>query len=72
MSAPAQTSDRVSSLAARYFNITPEQLAALMDHPAGPQKVAKDIHSMAASLVRQDQVKGPRKRKAARCSAWLE
>jgi len=39
-------------------------LADMMEHATGPQDVARDIRTMAASLVRQDEVKGPRKRKA--------
>lgn len=58
----AQTSDRVSSIAARYADITPEELAALMEPATGPQDVAKDIRTMAASLLRQDEVKGRRKK----------
>lgn len=60
----AQTSDRVSSIAARYHDITPEELVAMLEHATGPQDVARDIRSLAASALRQDEVKGPRKRKA--------
>jgi len=56
----AQTSDRVSKLAARYIKMTPERLAALMEPADGPQRVARELHTMAASLLRQDEVKGLR------------
>lgn len=55
----AQTSDKVSSIAARYTNVT----AADIEIMSATQhaELAKDIRSMAASLLRQDEVKGLRK-----------
>lgn len=55
----AQTSDRISSLAARYANITASELMSLTISQAEVR--ASDIRSMAASLLRQDEVKGLRK-----------
>lgn len=57
----AQTSDRVSSIAARYANITPTRLLALTAKDSTLEAAAEDIRSMAASLLRQDEVKGVRK-----------
>lgn len=56
----AQTSDRVSSIAGRYGDITATEL--LVRCKAGQaDDVAADIRSMAASLLRQDEVRGVRK-----------
>ncbi len=57
----AQTSDRVSSLAARYANITARELAMMTSGEAGV--IVSDIRAMAASLLRQDEIKGRRKQK---------
>lgn len=54
----AQTSDDVSSLAARYMRYTPGQLA--IEARSRPEAAASDIRRMAASLVRQDERKGLR------------
>lgn len=54
-----QTSDRVSRLAARYVGITPMSLVGLTEGQASA--TAKDIRSMAASLLAQDEVRGLRK-----------
>lgn len=51
----AQTSDRMSSIAAKYLNITGDDLGP------GNEHMAADIRSMAASLLRQDEVKGLRR-----------
>jgi type IV pilus biogenesis protein CpaD/CtpE len=56
----AKTSDRVSSLAGRYGDITATEL--LVRCKAGQaEEVAADIRSMAASLRRQDEHKGLRR-----------
>lgn len=52
----AQTSDKVSSIAARYVNITTAELAKM-----DAAQLRNDVRSMAASLLRQDEVKGLRK-----------
>lgn len=56
----AQTSDRVSSLAARYARISNNDLRALLEGRDGLNEVAHDIRSMAMSLLRQDETKGLR------------
>lgn len=57
---PSQTSDRISSIAARYANITPARLIGLAGSDATVEQAASDIRSMAASLIRQDETKGLR------------
>lgn len=57
----AQTSDRVSSIAARHVSITADQLLARTATNAAREELAFQIRSMAASLLRQDEVKGIRK-----------
>lgn len=57
----AQTSDRISSLAARYRKITGDELLALTATPELREQTAADIRSMTASLARQDETKGFRK-----------
>lgn len=57
----AQTSDRVSSIAARFLNIKAETLMALTAKQSTAEILADDIRSMAASLLRQDEVRGFRK-----------
>lgn len=57
----AQTSDKVSSIAARYVNLDPDTLLALTATPASRVSTAADVRSMAASLLRQDEVRGVRK-----------
>ena len=56
-----ETSDKISSLAARYVNLTPERLIGLTAKDEGTRRVAADIRSMAASLIRQDETKGIRR-----------
>lgn len=56
----AQTSDHVSSLAARYIAMSNTALKAKIDN-GGFNEVAGDIRQMAASLLRQDEVRGFRK-----------
>lgn len=57
----AKTSDRVSSIAARYMNMTGPTLMALTAKSSTAEITADEIRSMAASLMRQDEVKGIRK-----------
>lgn len=56
----ARTSDRISSLAARYAGITKDDLLALTASDSMREQTAGDIRSMAASLLRQDEVRGVR------------
>jgi hypothetical protein len=58
--AMAQTSDQLSSIAARYIGMSNTALKAKLEGD-GLKEVAHDIRSMAASLLRQDEVKGLRK-----------
>lgn len=58
---PAQTSDKVSSLAASYANITADRLLAATASASLREMTAADIRSMAASLLRQDEHRGLRK-----------
>jgi hypothetical protein len=48
----AQTSDRVSTIAARYINTSAQDVAVQAE--ANPERLARDIRGMAASLLRQD------------------
>lgn len=57
----AQTSDRVSSIAGRYANITADQLLGRTATSLCRETMAAELRSMAASLLRQDEVKGFRK-----------
>jgi hypothetical protein len=57
----AKTSDHVSSIAARYTNLTPARLLALTAKDSTLEITASEIRSMAASLLRQDEVRGVRK-----------
>jgi hypothetical protein len=57
----AQTSDRVASIAARFLTVKAETLMALTAKQSTAEILAADIRSMAASLLRQDEVKGIRK-----------
>jgi hypothetical protein len=54
----AETSDRLSRLAARYARYSAGQL--ILDARDRPETVAADVRSMAASLLRQDETKGLR------------
>ena len=57
-----QTSDRVSSIAARYVRTTGDHLRSrITAHPDQADATAADIRSMAASLLAQDEVGGLRK-----------
>jgi hypothetical protein len=56
----AQTSDRISALAARYASMTNTQFRHAAKSEADMAELAHDVRSMAASLLRQDEVKGPR------------
>jgi ribonuclease HIII len=57
----AQTSDRVSSIAARYIDVTPLQLMSLTATEKLRERTAAEVRSMAASVLRQDETKGLRK-----------
>jgi hypothetical protein len=57
----AKTSDRVSSIAARYANLTPARLLAATAKDSTLEAAVDDIKSMAASLMRQDEVRGVRR-----------
>jgi hypothetical protein len=57
----ARTSDRVSSIAARYAGLTADNLLSLTATAALREQTARDMRSMAASLLRQDEVRGLRK-----------
>jgi hypothetical protein len=56
----ARTSDRVSSIAARFVNLKAETLMALTAKHTTAEKLAADIRSLAASALAQDEVKGLR------------
>lgn len=58
--AKAETSDRVSAIAARYRTFTAQELMAAADDPERAERVAVEVRSMAASLQRQDETKGLR------------
>ena len=57
----AQTSDRVSTIAARHIDLTGDRLLALTAKASDREKMAAEIRSMAASCLRQDETKGLRK-----------
>lgn len=56
----AQTSDKMSSKAARYARITPPQVIAAAAKDSTAVQLAADIRSLAASVLRQDERKGLR------------
>lgn len=56
----AKTSDRVSSIAARYVNLTPARLIGLTATDASAKKAAGEIATIAASALRQDEHRGLR------------
>jgi hypothetical protein len=58
----AQTSDRVSAIAARYVNMPAKKLAMMTTGEAGV--VLADIRALAASCLAQDEYRGQRKKKA--------
>lgn len=57
----AKTSDKMSSIAARYIGMSNTALKAKLENRDGLAEVGHDIRAMAASLLRQDEVKGLRK-----------
>jgi hypothetical protein len=57
----AQTSDRVSSIAARYAGITADNLLSLTATAPLREQMAADIRSLAASALRQDETRGLRR-----------
>lgn len=56
----AQTSDRISALAAKYAPLTPDRLRVITSDSHYREATAADIRAMAASLLRQDETKGLR------------
>ena len=56
----ARTSDRVSSIAAKWSKVSPDDLLALTATPAMRAVAASELRTMAMSLVRQDEHKGLR------------
>lgn len=59
----AQTSDRISSIAARYASMSNPKFKRVIELASEEDlnEIAYDIRSMAASLLRQDEVRGFRK-----------
>lgn len=57
----AQTSDRVSKIAARLIHMDADTLLALTATPGIRESTAADIRALAASALRQDESKGLRK-----------
>lgn len=57
----AQTSDKVSKIAARLLNVTPAYLIARTAKDSTAEQLAEDIKAVAASALRQDETKGLRK-----------
>ena len=57
----SQTSDKVSSIAARLLKVTPAYLIARTAKDSSAEQLAEDIRAVAASALRQDEVKGIRK-----------
>lgn len=56
----AQTSDTISSLAAKYVGMSNTALQAKLANRDGRNEVAHDVRRMAASLLRQDEHRGLR------------
>jgi hypothetical protein len=56
-----QTSDRVSSIAGRYVNLTPARLLAATAKDSTLEAAVEDIKALAASCLKQDEVRGVRK-----------
>jgi hypothetical protein len=56
----AQTGEKVSAIASRLIRLDADTLLALTATPASRDKLAEDIRSMSASLLRQDEHKGVR------------
>ena len=56
----AETSDRMSSLAARYARIEAEELTALGTNPVSAGRTAAEIRSLAMLALRFDRHKGLR------------
>lgn len=57
---PAQTSDRVSAIAASYATMTADRLLSLTATEEMRRETASEIRTLAASLLRQDETKGLR------------
>lgn len=56
----ARTSDRVSSIAARFLNVKAETLMALTAKQSTAEILADEIRTVCASALRQDEHKGIR------------
>lgn len=57
----AQTSDRISSLAAKYARMTADELLVATSDAVLRRETAEEIRSMAMSLLRQVEPKGLRR-----------
>lgn len=57
----AQTSDRISALAAAYIRTTPDDIEEAAADDRLAEKMSRDIRAMAASLMRQDETRGLRR-----------
>jgi hypothetical protein len=57
----AQTSDKVSSIAARYATMTADRLLSLTATDEMRRQTAEEIKTLAASALRQDETRGLRK-----------
>ena len=57
----AKTSDRISSLAARYAGMSNTKFKELVTSPEAVNELAYDVRSMAGSLLRQDEHRGLRR-----------
>lgn len=56
----AQTSDKVSKIAARLLHLDGTTLLGMTATPSIREATAKDIRTLAASALRQDETKGLR------------
>jgi UTP-glucose-1-phosphate uridylyltransferase len=56
----AQTSDRLSTIASHYADISPDMIRALAQNESSRIQLAAQIRQMAMSLVRQDETRGLR------------
>lgn len=57
----AETSDRVSSIAGRMAKLSPATVRITAADPAQLNAFVKDVRTMAASLLRQDETRGLRR-----------
>jgi hypothetical protein len=56
----AETSDKVSSIAARYAGLSNTALKQMVQTREGLNEVAHDVRTLAASCLRQDETRGLR------------